>query len=248
MTQQRGRRSGHFGMRVRTVLVPGRFGQALELSAHGGHLITDWPGVSGTAARTVMLWFKVSPDTDLTRNPAIVSWGDPTVPNGTWKLLLHQDSIRGPAVPRISFGDHGYDSPLGVNDGAWHHLSMSFSGRMGDDGHPELAIHVDGTNQPLTYRNFHFLYGVPAETAMARQPRTSTNSGASPLEIGRYSLARDSGGIEKTTKPVSNKGRYAPGFPWVGTFNQFPRCASKSARTIRFVLFPPIEFFPAAGG
>lgn len=158
-------------------LVPGVSGKALSLDGQGQHVLTDWPGISGIRPRTITLWVKVDPQADLEHHPGLAGWGDPRMPNGKWKVLLTQDSPNGPGYPRISIGGHAYDAATPANDGRWHHLAFSFSGRMGDDGHPQLAIHVDGVAQQLTYRSFPQMEG-------PRDPRTRTDAGAEPLTVG----------------------------------------------------------------
>lgn len=158
-------------------VVPGVSGGALEFDGRGGHVVTDWPGISGIGPRTVTFWVRVDPAADLTGHPGMVGWGDPRMPNGKWKLLLTQETPGAPAYPRISIGGHAYDAPAAANDGRWHHLAMSFTGRMGDDGHPELAIHFDGERQPLIHRHF-------PEPGGPRTPDTRTEFGALPMSIG----------------------------------------------------------------
>lgn len=159
-------------------LVPGVAGNALSLSGKGDHVMTDWPGFSGIAPRTVSFWLKIDRSVNLSMLPNIVGWGDYRAPGGKWKSMLEQKSPGAAAFPRISFSEYAYDAPVPVNDGKWHHLAMTYSGRIGENGHPEVGIYVDGINQPLTYRDFF------ADPDEQRLPKTRTNIGAMPLGIG----------------------------------------------------------------
>ena len=159
-------------------LVPGVAGNALSLSGKGDHVATEWPGFSGIAPRTVSFWLKVDPSINLSMLPSIVGWGDYRVPGGKWKSMLEQKSPGAPAYPRISFSEYTYDAPTSVNDGKWHHLAMTYSGRIGENGHPEVGIFVDGVNQSLTYRDFFI------DPDVQRLPKTRTHIGAMPLGIG----------------------------------------------------------------
>lgn len=164
-------------------LVPGRngHGRALSLTGHGGMVQTNWPGIAGNAPRTVSFWTKVEPSADLSSLPAIVGWGQPNVPRGKWKILLNQDAAGQPAYPRISFGVIAYDAPRAINDGRWHHCAMTYTGKLKPDGHPEVAIHIDGEKQQLTFRRFS-----PAQKLPTMEPDTVTGEGAQPFTIGRF--------------------------------------------------------------
>lgn len=166
----------------RPQLVPGVSGKALQLTGAGDRVRTDWPGISGISPRTVEYWLKVDPHTSFRENsrpsPSIVGWGDPRLPRGKWKTMLIQAQANGPAVPRISFGGYAYDAPLGVNDGRWHHLAFTYTGKAGENGHPEVGIHIDGKKQPLEFRNY------TDQPFDQKLPETSDGAAAHPLGIG----------------------------------------------------------------
>lgn len=164
------------------LLVPGHHGLALQFSGRGDHVATNWPGIAGNAPRTVSFWTKVQPDADLTHRPAIAGWGSPDTPNGKWKLLLNQDAKNGPACPRISFGRYGYDSPTALNDGRWHHCAMTFTGRLLPDGHPDVAIHIDGHLEKLIRQDFMKTGGKGSQPDL--EPETRTGGEARTLSIG----------------------------------------------------------------
>lgn len=160
-------------------------GNALAFSGGQDHVETNWPGIAGNAPRTVTFRVKVDPSEDLTPLPAILGWGNSKVANGKWKILLVQDRPGGPAYPRISFGWHGYDANLAVNDGRWHHCAMTFTGRMKADGHPDVSIHVDGLRQEITDRDFP----MQGTRERSREPETETGLNAQPLGIGFFKEA-----------------------------------------------------------
>lgn len=158
-------------------IVEGVSGKAIALDGKGEQIVTDWPGIADNMPRTVSVWIRVDPDADLSDHPSIVGWGAPETSSGKWKVLLAQDAAGTPAVPRISLGGHAYDAPITANDGHWHHLTVTFSGGMTQDNHPEIEIFFDGHRHPLIYRNYPLLDG-------PRKPETLTRFGAIPLTIG----------------------------------------------------------------
>ncbi|MES2997424.1 MAG: LamG-like jellyroll fold domain-containing protein [Verrucomicrobiota bacterium] len=159
-------------------LVAGVSGNALRMSGRGDQVVTDWPGISGIAPRTVMYWLKVDPAANLLGHPSIVGWGDYHMPRGKWKTMLLQEVSGGPAFPRISFGGYAYDAAVPVNDGKWHHLAFSYTGKAAENGHPDVAIHIDGKNQgTLKFRNYD---RSPFDHQL---PETNTEGAAQPMGI-----------------------------------------------------------------
>ncbi|MGC4017410.1 MAG: FecR domain-containing protein [Luteolibacter sp.] len=159
---------------------PGHEGSALRFLGHHDRVQTNWPGIAGNAPRTVTFWLKVDPSANLSRLPAILGWGNPKVPNGKWKILLAQERPGMPAYPRISFGWHGYDSSVAVNDGRWHHCAMTYTGRMKPDQHPDVSIHVDGISTDIRYQDFQ------SPGSRSREPETATGANGQPLAIGYF--------------------------------------------------------------
>ncbi|BCU79847.1 LamG-like jellyroll fold domain-containing protein [Luteolibacter sp. LG18] len=162
------------------LVVPGHAGSALRFQGHQDRVQTNWPAIAGNAPRTVTFWLKADPSANLSQLPAILGWGNPKVPNGKWKILLAQERPGMPAYPRISFGWHGYDSAVAVNDGQWHHCAMTYTGRMKADGHPDVSIHVDGASTAIRYQDFQSPGG------QSREPETATGANGQPLAIGYF--------------------------------------------------------------
>jgi len=160
----------------------GHDGTALLFRGNKERVQTNWPAIAGNAPRTVTFWLKVDASADLSQLPAILGWGNPKVPNGKWKILLAQERPGGPAYPRISFGWHGYDSTVAVNDGAWHHCAMTYTGRMKPDGHPDVSIHVDGRATGIHDRDFP----TTPNGGLSREPETATGTNGQPLAIGYF--------------------------------------------------------------
>lgn len=161
-------------------LVPGIKGTALQFNGGSSEVLTDWPGIAGNAPRTVTLWVKTDHKTPERHNPCIIGWGDYRMPNGKWKVLLSNEYSIPDAKARTSFGGYAYDAPITINDGQWHHLAFSYSGKATAKGHPDLAIYVDGVKQELTYRE----YPIPFRGNKPRIPNTATQGHALPLQIG----------------------------------------------------------------
>lgn len=162
-------------------VVEGPLGPALGFAGGKDHVQTNWPGIAGNAPRTVTFLMKTSPSADLRHLCAILGWGNPKIINGNgkWKVMLVQHHPGGRVYPRISLGWQAYDGEQALNDGKWHHCAITYTGRLKDDGHPDVCLYVDGVKQVLKSRNFS-----RPEAGKSREPETDTRSSAQPLTIG----------------------------------------------------------------
>lgn len=140
----------------------GKFGNALSLDGTTSFLETDWPGILGATPRTVAFWLKLpnlraaektpSPTNHLTA----VAWGtqqgnEPSSRNINSKWTIHFDYTpnRAPAL-NISFGGFWYHAPKAeLDDNAWHHITVTYSGTSHGSGHPVVQLYIDGKTHPL---------------------------------------------------------------------------------------------------
>jgi len=130
-------------------LVPGRNGQALNLAGNGDFVLTDWPGISGGAPRSVACWIR-TPRLGLTE--AIVGWGSLSN-NGRWKLHIVEDGPEQGRVAQATGGAFGYAAKgASVDDGQWHHIAVVYYGSMRNDGQPDLGLFVDGQRQEISLK------------------------------------------------------------------------------------------------
>lgn len=133
-----------------TPLVPGRRGQALSLSGRGDFVLTDWPGISGGAPRSVACWIRTPAEGG---TAAIAGWGS-IRNNGRWKLHIVEDGPEQGRVAQATGGAFGYATKgASVDDGQWHHIAVVYYGRLRQDGKPDLAIFVDGERQESALRS-----------------------------------------------------------------------------------------------
>jgi len=95
-----------------------------------------YPGITGTAARTLCAWIKTADN-----NRTIMSWGLNTVGN---KWRMRSDATGGLRV-EVNGGYHY--GVTNIADGQWHHVAITFE----DDGTPDVVdtlLYLDG--QPET--------------------------------------------------------------------------------------------------
>ena len=116
--------------------VDGFQGTALTFGADDYVEATGYPGITGTAARTLCAWIKTADN-----NRTIMSWGLNTVGN---KWRMRSDATGGLRV-EVN-GGYNYGA-TNIADGQWHHVAITFE----DDGTPDVVdtlLYLDG--QPET--------------------------------------------------------------------------------------------------
>lgn len=156
--------------------VPGVIGQALEFDGSGTWIESDWPGISGTAPRTVSLWARLPAGQRIQTAPPFALWGNPVTGWNRKFKFAPVTRADGRTVLRASFGDYLADASREIADGKWHHLALVYRGN-DNAGKPILEFYVDGTPDPATTR------GEPSGIL------TDTERGtARGLSIGRYEL------------------------------------------------------------
>lgn len=158
-------------------LVPGVRGQALEFDGSDAWVETAWPGISGSAPRTVSLWCRLPAGKQVESAPPFALWGNPS---GGWNRkfkLAPVAASHGGTVLRISFGEYFANGTRTLADGEWHHLAVVFHG-LDASGAPRLEAYVDGLPDPL------LTIGGDA-TRISTQAMPDEGGG---LSIGRYEL------------------------------------------------------------
>lgn len=157
--------------------VPGIKGNALEFSGTGAFIESSWPGISGTAPRTISLWCRVPAGAKPETAPPLALWGNPALGwNRKFKVAL-APGPDGKAVLRASFGNTYYDGGTALSDGEWHHLAVVYKGN-DFDGLPLLELYVDGIPEEL---------GRVVDAGTGIQTDTGSE-GSLGLSIGRYEL------------------------------------------------------------
>lgn len=126
-------------------LVPGKFGNAVQLNGQGGFIRTDLPGVPGQQPRTVAFWVRIPPGTPSENSYSMISWGTKTL-GGKWQINWNAGYEKKGVVGAIRTEvEGGYSiGSTDLRDGRWHHVASVFLG--GRDARPETHIlhYVDG--------------------------------------------------------------------------------------------------------
>lgn len=156
-------------------LVPGIDGLALELDGVSAWLETDWPGVSGTAPRTVSLWCRIPADARHLATPPFVLWGNPVTGWNRKFKVAPRTREDGRTVLRASFGNYLVDGETPIADGTWHHLAVVYRGNDAE-GEPLVSLHVDGVEEKVTRTG---------EGSGAIRTDTDLSQG---MTLGRYEL------------------------------------------------------------
>lgn len=157
--------------------VPGISGSALDLRGQGAFIETNWPGISGTAPRTVSLWCRLPAGVRPETAPALAWWGNPAKGwNQKFKFGLVTNKKKR-TVLRASFGEIFFSGSTDVADGNWHHLAMVYRGNSASS-EPDISFYIDGDPEEI-------LAGSHGDIAV----RTDTESAlAGTLGIGKYEL------------------------------------------------------------
>jgi hypothetical protein len=156
--------------------VPGVIGQALEFDGSDTWIESDWPGISGTAPRTVSLWARLPAGRRVATAPPFALWGNPVTGWNRKFKFAPVTLANGRTVLRASFGDYFADGSRDIADGQWHHLALVYRGN-DESGAPRLEFYIDGMPDPAT------------SSGEALDILTDTERGTAPgLSIGRYEL------------------------------------------------------------
>lgn len=123
----------------------GKFGQALSAPGKNGYLETDWPGIDGSAPRTVAYWLKLPPGQQCLH--PVVGWGSRNLFRSFFSYIK-----TGPqgAVAALSCDTFWIEGSIPIDDGQWHHVAAVYTGRPHSDGTPGIYCYVDGRLDQMT--------------------------------------------------------------------------------------------------
>lgn len=123
----------------------GIFGSAIQADGIGS-ILTDWPGISGSAPRSLSYWVKVPHNKSTGQH--IIGWGTQggerdikTSTRAFYSFL--QKNERG-IVSSLSIGAHWLTGTTPLNDDQWHHIAHVYSGKSNADGTPDIRCYIDG--------------------------------------------------------------------------------------------------------
>ncbi len=168
-------------------LSPGKTGSALALNGKGQHLVTNWAGFEGNRARTIACWVRLQKDTQLLSYGGIAGWGDSSLSNGKWKIVVDKLKSTKKMVLRLSWGDHWINGTTDLADGKWHYIVATTTGEQSEQGSLQAELYVDGKQEPTSFHSDPTVLNKP------RSPKLNTNNktnNAVPLIIGS-SLSRN---------------------------------------------------------
>lgn len=110
---------------------------ALNFDGSNDYVLTSYPGISGSAARTVEAWIKTTaifdPNSGGTQG-VITDWG--ATPNGqrfTFNVLWNNGI-------RLEVAGNGLSGSIPVNDGNWHHVAAVYNPAAANT----VSLYVDG--------------------------------------------------------------------------------------------------------
>ncbi len=134
---------------------PPPLGQSLLFAGGGDHLITDYPGIQGTASRSLTFWFR----TTSTADNGIIGWGNSVTNGWKWHARINSATADGPlGALRLEIQGGRAVATAPVADGQWHHAAIVFE----EDADPDVAdivFYLDGQFEPTSA-----LLSVPIDT------------------------------------------------------------------------------------
>ena len=153
----------------------GRFGKALRFDGKKAYARTNWPGISGSKARSVSFWIKVSKPH---RANPILGWG---LERGGQQMSFFGLRLGASGHLRIVSGNRWLEGTFPVDRGKWHHVVV-VTGDYTKGAWPVTQIYVNGKRDYLVPQ-------VPMDQEPAGLETFSTvidHPESEPLMIGRF--------------------------------------------------------------
>ena len=151
---------------------PPHLAGSLRFADAGDILFTDYPGIGGSASRSVTFWFKT---TMAAADNGIVAWGNSNLDGLKWHARLNATTVDGPlGALRLEIQGARAVATTSVADGQWHHAAIVFQ----EDADPDvtdIVFYLDGEIDPISQS-----LSVPIDTQ-------TEGAGALPVTLGgRY--------------------------------------------------------------
>lgn len=173
--------------------IDGKFGRAVQLNGRGAFLSSEFPGIAGSAPRTVAFWVRIPPILRDDQSYSMIAWGSPGSRfGGKWQVAWNLGKDAGPSGPgvkgaiRTEFGGGFVIGETDLRDGRWHHVVVVFLGGRSVDVATHIRHYIDGR-----------LESVSASKSQTINTLLTT-PGALPTYIGRR--------LENDFRDVSFKG------------------------------------------
>lgn len=133
--------------------IGGKFGKAIQLNGRGAFLSSRFPGIAGSAARTVAFWVRIPPDVLSEQRYSMIAWGSPGTNGGKWQIGWHDDRLMVGGVDgaiRTEFGGGYVVGSTDLRDGRWHHIVTVFLGGASGDVSTRIRHYIDGRLDPVS--------------------------------------------------------------------------------------------------
>jgi hypothetical protein len=183
------KRAGQSDPSPETRAVPGVFGSALTFNGRDETAVSDYPGIAGSAPRTVTAWVRIPRDSRLDRQNGIIGWGR-FARGEKWQLatnIIRREGTVG--ALRQEFGFGYIIGSTDLRDGAWHHIAVVFHGGPNTDVTTDVKLYVDGRLEILSGQKRQEIV-----TATGSVASSSHASAPYPVMLGaRLPLRRSSG-------------------------------------------------------
>jgi ferric-dicitrate binding protein FerR (iron transport regulator) len=139
------------GEKASVGLIPGRFGNAVQLNGEDAFLATGFPGIAGHAPRSIAFWVRLPANSSEIFAYSILSWGTAQA-GGKWQVGWNTGTdnpgTRGAIRTEVQGGYRIGSTNL--LDGRWHHITIVFLGGPGSGTGSHLRHYVDGRLEPTT--------------------------------------------------------------------------------------------------
>ncbi len=112
-----------------------------------------FPGISGSAPRTVAFWVRVPEDAQLSDAFTMVAWGTnvPKLRSRPVHINWNRNPAEGPlGALRTDFGGGSVTGTTSLRDGRWHHAAVSFAPGDDPDTPVQVKLYVDGKLESST--------------------------------------------------------------------------------------------------
>jgi hypothetical protein len=151
------------------------FGKGMRFDGKNDGLISEYRGIGGNEARTISLWVRLNPSSDINKRNCFVYWGNHFVDGRKWQITTNQIKDHGPLQAlRLELRQGHLVGSTPINDGRWHHIAVVFIGGHTSDVATHVMFYIDGALDKITdYRS------KVVDTDIA-------SSQSDPLHVGLY--------------------------------------------------------------
>lgn len=145
-------------------VVPGRFGNAIELDGVSAYAESPFPGIAGGQARSIAFWLKLPHDFRTDQGYGIIGWGQINVEGAAWQISANPAKEAG-ELGRLRVGTrNGYVvGTTDLRDDKWHHCAVVMYGGPRPTTGTHILLYVDGQIEPSPRKSVQEIATVPSE-------------------------------------------------------------------------------------